>query len=92
MRDMKLRDHYNKRFAFAVAAKRWRAVRYIQRHVIREAQYRPIIQRHIIHKTRYHPIIQRHIHKAQYHLIIQRLIIHKARYHPIIQRHIIHKA
>jgi hypothetical protein len=28
MREMKVRDHHNKRFAFAVAAKRWRAVRW----------------------------------------------------------------
>lgn len=31
---MRRRDHHNKRFAFAVAAKRWRAVRLIQRHIV----------------------------------------------------------
>uniref|UniRef100_A0A7S0SBL6 Sialidase domain-containing protein n=1 Tax=Mantoniella antarctica TaxID=81844 RepID=A0A7S0SBL6_9CHLO len=34
MRQMRLRDLHNRRFAFAVAAERWHAVRLIQRHVL----------------------------------------------------------
>jgi len=35
MRQMRLRDLHNRRFAFAVAAERWHAVRLIQRHVLK---------------------------------------------------------